>query len=143
MNIQRFFIIIIFSFFHTLLFADMTNIDNNELKKMLEQNVPIIDIRTPKEWQQTGVVKGSNLIMFFDEKGIYNVDEWLDKLSKIVVSKENPFILICRTGSRTKSVGNFLNDNFGYSKVHNVTHGITKWIKENNAVVKPDIEIKP
>ncbi len=138
MNIQQF--IIILSFFHTTLFADMINIDNNELKKMVEQNVPIIDIRTPKEWQQTGVVKDSHLIMFFDEKGNYNIDEWLDKLSKITDNKESPFILICRTGSRTNSVGKHLSDNFGYNKVYNVTHGITKWIKENNAVIKPDIK---
>jgi rhodanese-related sulfurtransferase len=118
----------------------MVNIDNNELKKLLDQNIPIIDIRTPREWQQTGVVKGSHLIMFFDEKRNYNVEEWLDKLSKTVkiTDKKTPFILICRTGNRTNTVGNFLSDKFGYDKVYNVTYGITKWIKDNNSVIKPN-----
>lgn len=140
---QRFFIIVIFSFFHTLSLAEMINIDNNELKILLEQKVPIVDIRTPKEWQQTGIVENSHLIMFFDEKQKYNVNEWLDKLSKMaeITDKKIPFILICRTGNRTNTVGNFLSEQLGYNKVYNVTYGITKWIKDKNSVVKP--EIKP
>jgi rhodanese-related sulfurtransferase len=34
-----------------------------------EKNIKIIDIRTPAEWRETGIVKGSYTIIFFDEKG--------------------------------------------------------------------------
>ncbi|WP_457676951.1 rhodanese-like domain-containing protein [Thiolapillus sp.] len=116
--------------------AAVTNIDNEELEKLISQGVPIIDIRRPDEWRQTGVVKGSHLITFFDKRGNYNVRAWLDKLAPIA-GKDDPFILICRTGNRTGTVSRFLDQKLGYSKVYNVQKGITDWIAKGKPVVKP------
>lgn len=62
-----------------------------------EKNIKIIDIRTPAEWRETGIVKGSYTIMFFDEKGNFNVPNFLEQLDR-VVKKDEPFALICRVG---------------------------------------------
>ncbi len=118
--------------------AEVKNIDNQELKKLLEQGVPIIDIRRPEEWKQTGVVKGSHLNTFFDKRGRYDVDAWLARLAP-VAGKDDPFILICRTGNRTGTVSRFLDQKLGYKKVYNVQRGITDWIRKGNPVVKPDL----
>lgn len=111
-----------------------TNIDNIELKKLLEKGVPIVDIRTAKEWSETGVIDGSKTITSFDESGRY-VQTFLDDLGK-VAGKDDEVILICRTGNRTAAIAQALSDRAGYKKVYNVQNGIVNWIKENNPVVK-------
>lgn len=116
--------------------AAVMNIDNAQLEKLIEEGVPVIDIRRPEEWRQTGVVKDSHLITFFDKKGNYNVPAWLEKLAPIA-GKDQPFILICRTGNRTGTVGKFLDKKLGYKKVYNVQKGITDWIAKGKPVVKP------
>ncbi|HID46046.1 MAG TPA: rhodanese-like domain-containing protein [Chromatiaceae bacterium] len=117
-------------------FSAVTHIDNAELEKLVSAGVPVIDIRRAEEWQQTGVVEGSHLITFFDKRGNYNVPAWLEQLAPIA-DKDEPFILICRTGNRTGTVSNFLDRKLGYKKVYNVRKGITDWIAKGKPVVKP------
>ncbi|BAO45561.1 rhodanese-like domain-containing protein [Thiolapillus brandeum] len=116
--------------------AEVVNIDNAGLEKLIAQGVPVIDIRRPEEWQQTGIVKGSHLITFFDKRGNYNAQAWLDKLAPIA-GKNDPFVLICRTGNRSGVVSRFLDQKLGYTKVYNVQKGITDWIAKGKSVVKP------
>ena len=118
--------------------AEVTNIDSRQLKALMEQGVPVIDIRRPEEWRRTGVVEGSHLNTFFDKQGRYDVRAWLEKLAP-VAGKEDPFILICRTGNRTGIVSRFLDRKLGYKKVYNVDKGITDWIRKGNPVVKPEL----
>ncbi len=98
-----------------------------------EKNMKIIDIRTPAEWKETGIVKGSYTIMFFDEKGNFNVPDFLEQLDR-VVKKDEPFALICRVGSRTSIVSEFLSERLGY-KVTNLKGGIMKMIQEGYKTV--------
>jgi len=81
------------------------------------KGIKIIDIRTPSEWMQTGIVEGSHTIMFFDEQGGYDADTFLSALNKIV-TKDEKFALICRTGSRTTMISQFLSEKLGYNVVN-------------------------
>ncbi|MEN8148021.1 MAG: rhodanese-like domain-containing protein [Campylobacterota bacterium] len=91
-------------------------------KKLIENKVPIVDIRTPEEWKETGLVKGSIPIQFFNELGQYDIPAFLKELNaKVDTTKE--FALICRTGSRTGMVGMFLSDKLKY-KVIDIQGGI-------------------
>lgn len=92
-----------------------------------------IDIRTPAEWKETGIVKGSYTIMFFDEQGNYNIEHFLTQLN-MAVKKDEPFAIICRTGSRTTMVGQFLGNKLGY-KVINLKGGIMKMMQEGYKTV--------
>ena len=85
-------------------------------QKLLASKIKIIDIRTPGEWVHTGIVKGSIPIMFFDERGNYNLDVFLDELHKNIKPGER-FALICDTGSRTKVVGVPLGQEMGYNVI--------------------------
>ena len=86
-------------------------------KDMLENGVmKIIDIRTEKEWWQTGIVPGSKCITFFDNVGQYDIDKFLEEYHKIA-DKDTLVGLICRTGSRTRMVTNFLRQK-GYNVVN-------------------------
>jgi len=97
------------------------------------KGIKIIDIRTPPEWRETGVVKGSYEIMFFDEKGGYDIQGFLKKLAK-VVKKNEQFAIICRVGSRSGMVAEFLSENLGY-KVINLKGGIMKMIRDGYKTV--------
>ena len=88
----------------------------------------IIDIRTPGEWMQTGIVAGSYPIMFFDEQGRFDVEGFLKQLNS-VVKKDEQFAIICRTGSRTAEVGSFLGNRLGYHVI-NLAGGIQKLMQE-------------
>jgi len=103
---------------------------------MIESGVKIVDIRTPKEWEETGVIPLSYQLMFFDQLGNFDDKKWLKDLKKIVNSKKDPIILICRSGNRTKTVGNFLLNQAGYEKVYHTKDGINGWIEDGREVIK-------
>ncbi len=126
--------IIFLMFCSPSVFAELFNIDNTTLQTLIEKKVPIIDIRTATEWQETGVIEGSHKLTFFDEEGNYNVAQWLATFTQIVPDKNQPFVLICRSGKRTRSIALMLLKE-GYTDVYNVRYGIQNWIQEKLPVV--------
>ncbi len=110
----------------------LKNISSEELKRLKEEGTVLIDIRTPMEWKQTGVVPGSHLLTFFDDYGNYDIDAFMKRFQELVPSKETPFVLICRTGSRTATVGNFLANQMGYKNAMHLQGGIYAWSADGN-----------
>ncbi|MDQ1263298.1 MAG: hypothetical protein QG559_299 [Campylobacterota bacterium] len=90
--------------------------------ELIASDTPIVDIRTPGEWRETGLLKKAIPIMLFDEKGNYDLKDFLEKLNEAVDTKK-PFALICRTGSRTKLLAPFLSQKLGYNVI-NLTNGM-------------------
>ena len=114
--------------------AEVIDIDNVELDKLVKSGVPIVDIRTQPEWEESGIVSGSKLLTFFDERGRADGPAWLQKISPIA-KPDQPVILICRSGSRTKAASQFLSAQSGYAKVYNVKSGIKGWVKDGGTLV--------
>ena len=129
-------ILIINVLFASSAFSDVIEIGNIELKSLLQKRIPLIDIRRKDEWKSTGIVENSILMTFFDKNGKANTNEWLKELNKIA-KKNDPVILICRTGRRTGIISKFLSEKVGYRLIYDVTDGITDWIKKGNTVVNP------
>ena len=129
-------ILIINVFVASFAFSDVIEIGNVELKSLLQKKIPLIDIRRKDEWKSTGIVENSILMTFFDKNGKANTNEWLKELNKIA-NKNDPVILICRTGRRTGIISKFLSEKVGYRLIYDVTDGITDWIKKGNTVVNP------
>ena len=120
--------------------ADVIDIDNAELQRLSQGGVPVIDIRLQSEWEETGIVAGSTLLTFFDERGQADPAAWLEKVKPLAKPNE-PIVVICRSGNRTKAVSQFLSQHAGYATVYNVKHGIKGWIAAGAPVVaaKPAI----
>lgn len=112
--------------------AEVVDIDNAELARLTAAGVPLIDIRTAPEWQESGIVPGSHLITFFDERGKADPAAWLEK-ARAVAKPGEPVAVICRSGNRTRAVSRFLSEQAGYGKVYNVREGIRGWTKEGRA----------
>ena len=108
------------------------NLDNTQLKTLLDQGTPIYDVRRPEEWKQTGVIDNSQLLTFVDASGKLNPEFLPQFTSKI--DKDDPVILICRTGNRTGQLARYLVEEMGYTNVYNVRNGITDWIREKQPV---------
>lgn len=100
---------------YSMLHATVTN--KYPSQEILNSHIPIVDIRTPGEWRETGILKGAIPIMFFKPNGSFNVESFLVKLNKAVDTKK-PFALICRTSSRTTMLSNFLSQELGYNVVN-------------------------
>lgn len=113
--------------------AEIIDIDNAELARLAASGVPLIDIRTPAEWADTGIVPGSHLLTFFDERGKADEAAWLRK-AKAIAKPGDPVAVICRSGNRTKAVSKFLSQQAGYAKVYNVRNGFLAWAKEGRPV---------
>lgn len=109
--------------------AEVIDIDNAELARLSAAGVPVIDIRTEGEWKETGIVPGSRLITLFDEKG-HADPAWLEKV-KGVAGPQQPVIVICRSGNRTKAASQLLSQQAGYQTVYNVKAGIRAWAGES------------
>ena len=96
---------------------------------MTASGVPLIDVRTAPEWEQTGIVPGSHLLTFFDTRGKADPATWLQK-AKTIAKPGDPLIVICRSGHRSSAVSKFLSEQAGYAKVYNVRNGIRGWTME-------------
>lgn len=115
--------------------AEVKDIGIDELKALMSEGVTVIDVRTPGEWAQTGIVDGSIPIMFFDEKRKAHPIKWLNSASSYIQPGKK-VALICRSGNRSKVIGKYLVKHHGYQHVYNVKGGIISWVKHGNKTVK-------
>ncbi len=119
-------------------YADIVHVNNEQIKELLNNNIPIVDIRRSSEWNQTGIVPTSILLTFFDKEGNYNYDEWYEKL-RLEIDEDKPIILICRTGRRTSIIAKMMEIKKFDNVIYNAKGGITSWIDEKLITVKPQI----
>ncbi|PIE00222.1 MAG: rhodanese [Thiothrix nivea] len=109
------------------------NVSNAELEALQQRGVTLIDIRLPEEWQQTGVVKNSQLLTFFNLDGSVN-PQFISKATTMV-AKGGEVAIICRTGNRSLAAADMLVEAGIYPRVYNVTQGITGWIGAGKPVI--------
>ena len=86
----KFLIFLIFILNSQYSYSEVFEVEGNELQKLIDEGVPIIDIRREEEWFSTGIIKNSNLLTFFDKDGKYDLENWMNEFENIV-QKDNPF----------------------------------------------------
>jgi rhodanese-related sulfurtransferase len=114
----------------------VSNLTSQELIVAQQNGTIVIDIRTPEEWVETGTIKNAKRIMFFDQQRKPLVANFMSEFEKLVTSKDQPFILVCRSGSRTNAVTNFLDKKLGYTNAAHLAKGMNQWISEKREVEK-------
>ena len=102
----------------------------------MKNGVPLIDIRTEKEWYETGIIKDSMTLTFFDKEGNFDIKKWMTNLKKIA-NKNDPLIIICRSGRRSRIVANYLNLKAGYKTIFHATNGIISWKNAQKKTIIP------
>ena len=118
------------------LFAEFKSVDANTFEKLMAKGYPTIDIRTPMEWKQTGIIKGAHKMMFFTPQGQPDLAGWFFELGHLVKDKEQPILIYCAHANRSKALGEGL-DRMGFKHVYELKGGIENgWIKAGKPTVK-------
>jgi len=97
-------------------------IEAEELHNWRDQNrdMIILDVRTEEEWKQTGIIPDSLTIPNF--KLAAQMQQGLD------LDKNKPVVVVCRTGTRSRKVTEFLLDQD--IEAINLQNGILNWIRQ-------------
>lgn len=118
-------------------FGAFKSLSTKEFQEKKDEGFIVVDIRRADEWEYYGIIEGSHKITFVDEMGIFNRDIFLEKFTKVVKSKEQPFILVCAHANRTKTLGDMLGSQLGYKNVYELDGGINwGWIDKGLETVK-------
>ncbi|XHH08321.1 MAG: rhodanese-like domain-containing protein [Candidatus Bathyarchaeia archaeon] len=75
----------------------------------------LVDIREPSEWEEDGVIDGSELMVFPD------IPEKAASLPK-----DKPIIIVCSVGERSSTAASLLQKQ-GFTDVRNMLGGMTAW----------------
>ena len=137
MKIKLLIITLFFLLNSTQLFAEIYEVNNEKIKMLLKNSVPLIDIRTEGEWHETGVIKSSHLLTLFDKDGNYDFKKWMIEVEKIA-DENGPVIIICRSGRRSLIISNMMIKENSEYLIYHAINGIKSWIKSSNETVKPD-----
>lgn len=110
--------------------AGVKNIGADEVKKMLDGGVPVIDTRVATEYAEK-TIKGAKSLPY-KEKSAKDVgfDASLDQfdLSKLPADKAAPLVFFCNAGECWKSYkASVVAAKAGYSKVHWFRGGMPEW----------------
>ena len=121
----------------TSLFAEFKSVNANTFEKLMAKGYLTIDIRTPMEWKQTGIIKGAHKMMFFTPQGQPDLAGWFFELGHLVKDEEQPILIYCAHANRSKALGEGL-DRMGFKQVYELKGGIENgWIKAGKPTVKP------
>ncbi|MEX1382175.1 rhodanese-like domain-containing protein [Lutibacter sp.] len=104
--------------------GEIKRISALEFKEKSKNNT-IIDIRTPREFNQ-GYIEGAININYYDKT-------FLEQVAKL--DKSKPIYIYCRSGSRTSSAAKKLK-NLGFLEVNDLEGGIISWAKNQYKIVK-------
>jgi rhodanese-related sulfurtransferase len=138
MNLQQILIFIVGTLLLTGLMncsseKNHTTISNTELVALLQQGVPLFDIRLAEEWQTTGVIAGSHPLTFFLADGSLNQD--FMKSFVVLAQKDKPLILISDNGLQSSRVAQFLTAKEGYRQIYSAKGGMQSWLAESRPVI--------
>jgi rhodanese-related sulfurtransferase len=108
-----------------------TDVGPEAFADLVARGIPVIDVRTPEEWRETGIIPGSKTIMAFNEDG--PVESFPDALLAAVPPGQ-PIAFYCRSGNRSAAVASFAMKRMGYTQVYNLEPGIKGWLKTGRPV---------
>lgn len=103
-------------------------VDAAQLESMIQKDktLQLVDIRTPGEWQQTGIIKGASRINFHDA-------DFKEQISKL--DKEKAVVLYCAAGGRSPRAAAALTQ-MGFKKVYDYAGGMSDWLAKGKPTVR-------
>ena len=92
----------------------------------LSDNVKLIDVRTPTEFD-SGHIQDAVNIDFFSESFQSDI---------LSLNKDSKIILYCRTNNRSSKSAELLKNN-GFKDISVIMGGVSEWVKNGNDIVYP------
>ena len=112
----------------------LSEINEAQLIDLQKNGSLVIDIRRKEEWIETGFIAGSKLITGFTSDGGLH-PEFQNKFFPLIRQKDTPVILYCRSGMRSKRLGDALVSQVGLTNVSHLESGILGWISSGYETV--------
>lgn len=105
-----------------------TKIDATKTEDLLktDAHIQLVDLRTPGEVAQTGIIAGAKTID-------YNGQDFNQKIAQL--DKNQPVLVYCAAGGRSSSAAKELTQ-MGFKKVYNYTGGMNDWKSKGKPTVK-------
>ena len=103
-------------------------ISHSELKALLQKRSPevvILDLRTTKEVNETGVIPGATVKDFFSE----DIEQYFSRLEK-----DKEYVIYCKSGGRSGRAYKNLK-RLGLN-VRDYSDGISGWLKRNEKTAR-------
>ncbi len=110
----------------------LISLKKEKLFYLINKNLILIDIRTMKEWQLTGVIEGSYKISAFDSKN--NLNSNFLKMYKKNVKENDYVVFISDKGEVSSILANGFIENLGMKNIYSLKGGIQEWIKDGNKI---------
>ncbi|EKV31965.1 rhodanese-like domain protein [Caenispirillum salinarum AK4] len=104
-----------------------TDVGPEAFAKLAADGVTVIDVRTPEEWRETGIIPGAKTVMAFDEDGPVR---GFPEAMLAAAPPDAPVAIYCRSGNRSAAVASFAAKRMGYPQVYNLEPGIKGWVRE-------------
>lgn len=95
-------------------------------EKLKEQNIILLDVRTPGEWKKGYIDGATHLDIFRDD-----FEAQINKLDK-----SKTYLVYCAMGGRSLEAAEMMEKK-GFVKVYDLDGGITRWKSENLPTVLP------
>ena len=90
------------------------------------EGAQILDVRTPKEWNQ-GIIEGAQMLNFYDA-------DFADQLAKL--DKEKAVAVYCKVGGRSGKAMSKMNA-LGFKEIYNLDGGMDAWKSAGKPTVNP------
>lgn len=126
MNLLRLLALILLSFSASGFALEEGKISVAEADQLIQVKVPMLDVRTRKEWDQ-GHLKGGVLIDVYDAAFAEKVKKQFDP--------SKPVLIYCHSGHRSAIAAKQLKA-LGYKTLYDMNGGIVAWKKADKKVVK-------
>jgi len=102
------------------------DVNSNKAKQLIkENNLIIIDVRTPQEYN-AGHLKDAKNINISDKNFRSRIEN---------LDKNDSYLVYCRTGSRSRHTIGLMKE-LNFKSVYHLEDGIAEWVREGNPVVK-------
>jgi rhodanese-related sulfurtransferase len=99
-----------------------TNVDVNTAYNMITSgtypNLVILDVRTKSEYD-SGHIYGATLIP---------VTDLIARIGELAGHENDPILVYCKSGGRSTTAAGILCNSYDFTRVYNMTGGITAWI---------------
>lgn len=93
-----------------------TEIDQQQLEKLVEQGAILVDVRSPQEFEEGHLEKAISLPEYEIRK----------RVKQILPDPSQTIIVYCSTGHRGQRARQILNG-LGYKQVYNLYHGLENY----------------
>ena len=94
----------------------LENVSNDVFAKKIQENVLILDVRTPEE-TELGIIEGATLINLYE-------DGFEEKIQ--LMEKSKPILVYCASGGRSGQAATILAEQ-GFLEVYNLEGGMYAW----------------